>query len=134
MTLELIKMGMDYDQETTAKHNDGINNYRVRTTGECIPGKDGKMYFVEFTTSDRYITRTINKRNGQPLKKPVRELVLSHALWIDTQYTNERGSYRNIKFEREMYNKFYVYNIENILATVNELSTNKYTTIKFIDR
>lgn len=129
MKLELVKMGMDNN------FNDGINNYRIRTKGECINGKDGRKYFLEFTVCNHSHYRKTNKRTGKPLKKWIWEVIKPHAIHLDTEYTTEENmSYRNAKLEEEVYNKHLDYNIANILDIVNEISKDKYTDIVFVDR
>ena len=134
--LYLEKRGCIFFKNDEINNISNVGNYRVCTPNECITGKDGKIYFLEFSSYDKRQVRYTNKRNGQPLKKPVIEIIMYHALSLDTQYTNESGlSFRNLKLENEFYNKEpMLYTLENILKVVNEISIDTYDEIVFIER
>jgi hypothetical protein len=51
---------------------------------------------------------------------------------IDTEYTNDRGSWRNYTLEEKITAKNYSYTQADILKAVNEISTNTYTKIVFV--
>lgn len=132
--LYLEKRGLDFWDDDPIKKVSDVGNYRVTTTGETVRGKDGNSYFLEFSRWDRYELRTKNKRTGETLKKPVRELVLLYALHVDTEYTNERGSWGNISLEKRLHEKPVLYTLENILEITNEISIDIYTRIEFVER
>lgn len=129
--LFLKKMGLDFWDDEPVKSD--INNYRVRTLGETIPGKDGKMYFLEFSLwRDRKQIRYTHKTTGKPLKHAKFDIINRCGMAIDTEYTNGRGSWRNCTLEEKINEKNYSYTQADILKAVNEISTNNYTKIIFI--
>ena len=129
--LYLKKMGLDFWPNEPA--NSDVNNYRVRTLGETIPGKDGRTYFLEFALwRNRKQARYTHKITGKPLKHVKFDIINSCGMEIDTEFTNDRGSWRNYTLEQKLYEKNYSYTQADILATVNEISTNTYTTIVFV--
>lgn len=131
--LLLEKRGCNFFNGDRINELSDVGNYRVCTPNECIKGKDGNLYFLEFTSSNRYRTRYTHKITGKPLKNPIRELVFERALYLDTEYTNERGCWRNCKLEEEFYNKEpMAYTLDNILKVVNWISADTYTSIEFI--
>lgn len=131
-TLYLKKMGIDFWKDENVKSD--LNNYRVRTLGETIPGKDGKMYFLEFSLwRDRKQVRYTHKITGKPLKRAVFDIINHCGMAIDTEYTNDRGSWRNCTLEQKLNEKNYSYTQAGILAAVNEISTNTYTKIVFVE-
>lgn len=128
--LYLKKMGLDFWKDEPVKSD--INNYRVRTLGETIPGKDGKMYFLEFSLwRDRKQIRYTHKKTGKPLKHATFDIINHCGMAIDTEYTNDNGSWRNCTLEQKLSEKNYSYTQAGILAAVNEISTNTYTKIVF---
>lgn len=106
-----------------------VGNYRVGAYDEPIPAKDGNNYILEFTNWDRHETRRTNKRTGKPLKNPVYELVLPGALHIDTEFDDDRGSWRNCKLEAEIHALRLTYTKANILKVVNQISVKQYDDI-----
>jgi hypothetical protein len=129
--LYLKKMGLDFLDNEPAKSD--INNYRVRTPDETIPGKDGKMYFLEFSLwRDRKQVRYTHKITGKPLKHAKFDIINPCGMAIDTEFTNERGSWRNYTLEKALSDKNYSYTQADILAAVNEISTETYTKIIFV--
>jgi hypothetical protein len=131
-TLYLKKMGIDFWKDENVKSD--LNNYRVRTLGETIPGKDGKMYFLEFSLwRDRKQVRYTHKTTGKPLKHAAFDIINHCGMAIDTEYTNDRGSWRNCTLEQKLNEKNYSYTQAGILAAVNEMSTNTYTKIVFVE-
>jgi hypothetical protein len=129
--LFLKKMGLDFWEDETAQSD--INNYRVRTLGETIPGKDGKMYFLEFHLwRDRKQVRYTHKTTGKPLKHAKFDIINHCGMAIDTEFTNDSGSWRNCTLESKLNEKNYSYTQADILAAVNEISTNTYTKIIFV--
>lgn len=128
--LFLEKMGCDFWKEENAAGD--IGNYRVRTHGECIPGKDGRMYFLEFHLwRDRKKARYTHKITGKPLKHTAFDLINPQAVAIDTEFSTADGSWRNCKLEAALHEKNYSYTKADILTIVNEVSTETYDTIVF---
>ena len=131
MVLFLEKMGCDFNKGETAISD--IGNYSVRTHDECIRGKDGRTYFLEFTLwRNRTKTRYNHKITGKPLKHPVQEIINPQAVALDTEYSNTDGSWRNCTLEREIHELNLSYNKHDILEIVNRISLDTYTEIKFI--
>jgi hypothetical protein len=129
--LYLKKMGLDFWEDEPVKSD--INNYRVRTLGETIPGKDGKMYFLEFSLwRDRKQIRYTHKITGKPLKHATFDIINHCGMAIDTEFTDQYGSWRNCAIEKAINEKNYSYTQADILNAVNEISTNAYTNIVFV--
>lgn len=130
--LFLEKRGCDFWKDETADSD--IKNYRVCTHGEIIPGKDGNVYCLEFHLwRDRKKVRYTHKITGKPLLHPAFDLINPQGVAIDTQYTNNNGSWRNCKLEEELNAKNYSYTKADILAIVNSISTSKFDRIIFAD-
>jgi hypothetical protein len=77
--------------------------------------------------------RKISKYGNKELLHPVWEIDIKEALAISTQYTNEKGSWGNIKLEKELGNLNLTYTQKDILEAVNFISKDKYNKIIFID-
>lgn len=130
--LYLKKMGLDFGAYETT--NSDIENYRVRTLDECVPGKDGRLYFLEFSLwRDRKQVRYHHKITKKPLKHPAYDIINPCAVAIDTEFTNENGSWRNATLEEKLHAKNYSYTKADILAIVNEISTIEYDRIEFVN-
>lgn len=114
LRIELEKRGCNfYGQPETAKSD--VGNYLVTTRSEEVEGKDGKVYFLEFSHWNRWRYRTTNKRTGEPLKKAVRELVNENALHVNTQFSKEDGSsWGNIALEAELADMNLDYTLDGI--------------------
>lgn len=137
--LYLREMGMTDNTIST-----DIKNHRVRTTENIDIIYRGKKYnmFFEFTQCTRWRTRTKNKRTGEELKHPVREVVLTDALHVDTEYerteTNSNGrqfkmAYCLLSFESETWEECHKYTRRDILEVVNRYKVGeKFTEIVFI--
>lgn len=119
-TLVLEKRGCDFKNHPVMD----VNNHRV--CGRIVDKNDRDL-FLEFTHGCCY--RFNNKRTGKPLKKPI----LDHGekLFLDVQYDNEKGSWKDLNVCREVSSHNYLYTIENILKVVNSLSKEPYTAIEF---
>lgn len=129
--LFLKKMGLDFWEDEPVKSD--INNYRVRTDGETVPGKDGNMYFLEFSLwRDRKQIRYTHKKTGKPLKHAKFDIINNCGMAIDTEFTNGSGSWRNCTLEAKLHAKNYSYTKADILKVVNEISTNTYSEIVFL--
>lgn len=128
-TLYLEKRGCDFSDYETVESD--IKNYRVYTHGEDIIGKDGNMYFLEFSLwRDRKKARTKHKVTGKPLKHVKYDIINRQGLAIDTQYTDTKGmSWCNVELERELNKDNYSYNTADILKVVNRISTEQYDNI-----
>ena len=113
------------------RKNSDVGNYRVCTI-EDIPHENGRYYFLEFTRYDRREIRTAHKITGKPLKHPITEITVKDALHVWSQFDDARGSWGDIKLENEIHNKKRTYTKENILKTVNEISTKKYNAVVMV--
>lgn len=133
MTLYLKKMGCDFWHDDKICMVSDVGNYRVRTLDECIKGKDGNIYFLEFTQGTKYVYRKTHKKTGKPLKHEVKEIILEHALLLDTEFTNDKGCWRNCKLEEEIHKTPLLYTLENILKVVNKISVDTYISIEFVN-
>jgi hypothetical protein len=130
--LFLEKCGCDFTRDETAKSD--IGNYRVCTHDETIPGKDGNMYFLEFHLwRNRQKARYLHKITGKPLKQVAYDIINQQGVAIDTEFTNDRGCWRNCTLEEELAEKNYSYTQADILTIVNEISTQEYNRIIFAD-
>lgn len=132
-TLKLRKMGMDFTHNPRYRELSDVDNYRVRTLDECIHGKDGRTYFLEFTVSDQYFFRKVSKRNGLPLKHPVKELHKECKLFLATEFTDETGSYRNCRLEKAIDELDYTYTTKSILRILDAISTDHFDSIEWIN-
>lgn len=127
------RMGCEFWKDDKARQESDIGNYRITTPGEIVPCKNGKCYCFEFGCYDRYDYRTISKKGGRQLKNPVRELTMSTAMHLDTQFTDKKGlSWRDSKMEKEFYVTPVKYTESNILKWVNSIATVKYDSIKYV--
>lgn len=131
-TLYLEKRGCDFFTQDNLSSD--VGNYRVTTRTEEIRGKDGNLYFLEFTLwRNRGHFRKISKYGNKKLLHPVWEIDIKEALAINTQYSNEAGSWGNINLEGELYKLNLTYTQKDILKAVNFLSKDKYSKIIFVD-
>lgn len=138
-TLYLMEMGMNDEKITT-----DIKNHRVRVVNNIDIVYDGEKYnlFFEFTQGAHWYYRTRNKRNGEPLKKPVTETILKDGIFIDTQYEKEQitktgykymASYRLSSLEKEFYIEHLDYSRKSILEIVNRYKVGeKFTDVCLI--
>lgn len=130
--LYLTQMGCDFRANDKLSVLSDCGGHRLETRSGLITGKDGNEYFLSFTTWSKWTERKTNKRNGQPLRKPVIEIVLENALHINTEYENKDGSWRNCKLEAEIDALNLTYNKDDILTAVNYISSDIYTQIEII--
>ena len=132
-TLFLECRGCDFFPGDKINQLSDVGNYRVGIYDNSIKAKNGKNYILEFISSDRWNYRTTNKRTGQPLKKPVKELIKERALCLDTEFEEERDggilSFRDCPLERDIFCRNLDYTLENILKIVNEISIKQYNNI-----
>lgn len=132
------RRGCEFWKDDKANEESDIGNYRITTPGEIVPCKNGRNYCFEFGCYDRYNWRKTNKRNGKPLQKAVKELVMTTATHIDTQFTDYSEtkyglSYSDCAMEREFYEVPMKYTKANILAYINSVSAEHYDEIMFVD-
>lgn len=133
--LKLERRGNEYFAPDQGR--DDVGNYRVGSYDYSIRGKDGRDYILEFGATDIVKWRYENKRNGAPLKKPVLEVIKSHALHVSTEYEIDepdgwRSSWRNSNIERELRWLLLDYSQAGILEAVNKISVDHYTAIEWI--
>lgn len=118
--VRLEKRGCNFWKDSRESKISDVGNYRVGIYDYLIPGENGRMYVVEFGNWNHYQTRTTNKRTGQPLKKPVRELVQECALHISTQFEEQRpgenykSCWADLNLESEIYKLNLPYTMEGI--------------------
>ena len=127
MKLYLEKRGCNFSGNDDINKYSDIGNFRVCTTGYSIAGKDGNMYFIEFTRCDK--RRFTNKRTGAPLKHY--KIEHCHKLHVSTAYENESGCYGNINLDSICYDLELDYTQKDILTAVNLISKDVYTSIEF---
>ena len=119
-TLVLEKRGCDFINHPVMD----VNNHRV--CGRIVDKNDRDL-FLEFTHGCCY--RFNNKRTGKPLKKPILEH--GEKLFLDVQYEDEKGWWKDLNVCRDVSSHNYLYTIDNILKVVNSLSKEPYTAIEF---
>lgn len=135
MTLYLEKCGCNFFKGDIVNALSDVGNYRVCTGDYNILGKDGRVYFLEFTNGTKYNYRTTHKVTGEPLKQSVRELVNANALYLETCFQDTDGLYRrNRSLESKFWDMNLDYTMANILAVVNEISVDHYDSIEWIER
>ena len=128
--LYLEKAGLDFWKNETVTSD--VMNYRVRTLGETIPGKDGNIYWLEFSLwRDRKQARYTHKITGKPLKHVKFDIINPCGMAIRTYYTSDNCCWGNCILEKALNEKNYSYTKADILAAVNEISTITYTKIVF---
>ena len=135
--LYLLEMGMN---DNTLPGD--IKNHRIRTVENIDILYKGTAYnmFFEFTQGKHHRTRATNKRTGEPLKKPVVEIITENGLFIDTEYEKVepgrdwKSSWRNSEFEREFFNEHREYTKKNILEVVNRYKVGEpFTSVCLIE-
>lgn len=138
--LFLRKMGMDDSSIST-----DIKNHRIRTIENIDIEYNGNRYnmFFEFTQGEHSRLRTINKKNGELLNKPVWETIIKNGLYVDAEYRKNKilssgrivnSSYRNSILEKEIFEEHLEYTKENILDVVNRYKIGeKFTEIVLVD-
>ena len=122
-----------------------LNNHRY-TTVERVPvvmDRQLRQMYFEFSQYEAHRTRTENKRTGQPLKHPVRELVNPFALAVHTEYeiteymydgTPYTACYGCHKIERKSFEEAADFCKKNILHVVNEYAIDFYSKIVIIEQ
>ena len=128
--LYLERMGCEFPKNPTALDEvkmcelSDIGNYRLNTPGETIPGKNGKMYALEFKHGKKYAY-------GKSYKS--RKVENYNELWIDTEYTDADGmSWRDLELEKLIHELGYNYTTADILAAVNSFSAVQYDKIEYV--
>ena len=139
-TLYLIENGGKYSHEKS-----DIPNHVLRTIENVDIIFNGKTYnmFLEFHQWDHWKYRLNNKRNGQPLKKPIRELVNDNGIFIHSSYTKQEYdpvkvyhytvTYGHCEFEKEVNDQNYNWTKEDILEVVNKYATEKYDKLVLVE-
>lgn len=138
-TLYLLEMGMNDPQITT-----DIKNHRVRVVENIDIVYKGTAYnmFFEFMQGTHTQYRDTNKRTGAPLKKPVIDVVLKDALFVDTSFERPetdttgfcfRASYRKSDLERELWKEHHKYTRAAILEIINRYAIKKYNKVVLIE-
>lgn len=130
--LRFEKRGCNFFPGDTDAIESDIGNYRIDTATR-VPLADGRLMFFEFTCYDSYRTRTTNKRTGAPLKKPVRELVMTCCASIDTEYTDADGNHwRALPLENDFRATPRKYTEANILSYINSIAAVHYDHIEYV--
>ena len=130
MILRLEKMGCNFWSDEPAKSD--IGNYRVRTQDYEIQGKDGRLYFIEFTLwRNRKQARYNHKITGKPLKHIAYDIINNQGVAINLQYQDNNGTWGNIRLENKLSKSNYSYTQRDILRIVNRISVNKYDSVEF---
>ena len=127
--LYLEKRGCNFFNDEPLKEISDVGNYRVGSYNYSIAGKDGNNYIIEFTRCQK--RRFTNKRTGKPLKKYIVEH--DHKLYMSTQYENDSGCWGNVQLDEIIYKLELDYTLKDILAAVNLISKDEYTSIEFIN-
>lgn len=133
--LLLERRGCEFwKQDEQIKKESDIGNYRLVTPGETITLKDGRKMLFEFGNCDRYVYRKTHKVTGKPLKHVKRELAMTTALTVGTQFENSAGCWRDSVMEREFYALPPVkYTEKNILNYINSVSADHYDKITYVE-
>ena len=131
--LYLEKRGCNFWDDDTDVRTSDVGNYRVCTPCENIPGKNGKMYFIELTHWKRYNYRNTHKISGKPLKHEVKELENANALYFDSEYTENGLTFGDLKLNDKIRALKLSYTQSDILKAVNIISRNNYKEILFSD-
>ena len=139
--LYLMEMGMDDDSITT-----DIKNHRIRVIENIDIVYKGEKYnmFFEFMQGTHRRYRTINKRTGTQLKKPVEEIILKDGLFMDTQYEKLEGTWKDGTpyysswsrgdLEEEILKEHHAYTKKDILEIVNRYKVGeKFTDICLVE-
>lgn len=111
-----------------------VGNYRVCTSYGLIPGKNGREYFLEFTLwRNRTKLRYTHKRTGKPLKNPVPEIINPIGLCLNTEFSEGELAYRDLKLEERISAENPNFTISDILCVTNDISTEHYDGIKWVE-
>ena len=131
--LLLEKRGCNFFAEDQSCGSD-VGNYRVCTPYSMIPGKNGREYFLEFTLwRNRPKLRYSNKRTGKPLKNPVPEIINPIGLHLNTSFREGDSSYRDLKLEERVSAENPSFTVSDILRVTNDISTEHYDGIKWVE-
>lgn len=128
--LFLEKRGCNFFNGDEINKFSDVGNYRVCALD--IPGKDGNTYFLEFSKGPIRKTRYTHLKTGKPLKHPKIEIINQYGLYMRSIYENENGCFGNVKLNAKIDGLHLSYTMENILKSVNLVSSNEYTEIKFL--
>lgn len=118
--LLLEKRGCDFSKNDTICKISDLQNYRLFAKGWQPKGKK-EAYLLSFGRGYR-IRTTYKNKPEKKLKKYVTEHQV--ALRIETQFDDEKGSWRNIELETEMcrtiYNNDYKFTSSDLLKVLNQ--------------
>lgn len=132
--LKLTRMGGDFNASDSLGKVSDVGNYRVETRSDLVHGKDGKDYFLSFTHGYRRKYHDTNMRTGKPLKHPYFEILSDHALCVENEYDNDRGTWLNLKLERELHDLNLDFTLAGILEAVNYVAAEPYDAVEILDR
>jgi hypothetical protein len=130
-TLFLETRGCDFFKSDKINELSDIGNYRVYAFN--IMAKNGINYLLEMTRTQKRQWRTTHKKTNKPLKKPIMEILSENSLFIDNEYENEKGSWRDLNFYKtfdlEKYD--FSYTKKDVLQAINIISIKQYSNIVF---
>lgn len=132
--LLLEKRGCNFAEGEPMRKISDIGNYRVCTPWACIPGKDGRSYYAEFTAvRNRKQMRRTNKRTGAPLAHPVFDIINPAGMHVATSYTDSDGTtWGNSVQDAAIWAANRSYTVDNLLSVVNEISSAHYVGVKWV--
>ena len=131
--LLLEKRGCDFDKNDDIYNLSDLQNYRLFVRGWQPKGKK-EVYILSFSRG--YRIRTTYKNNPE---KKLKKYIIEHnvALSIDTQFENEKGSWRDIGIENDMYKTIYSNNYKftssDLLKLLNQYGRYKISHIIILD-
>lgn len=131
-TIKLEKRGCDFFKYDNDVKKSDVGNYRVCTT-EYLQAKDGRAYFMEFSSCRTCRARKTHKVTGKPLKHTHIDTLNECGLYLSTQFENEKGCFENVNLDSEIYNKALDYTQENILKVIEYITGVKYDAIEFVN-
>lgn len=130
--LKLEKRGMDFSPADEICKASDIGNHRLVTGDYTIPAANGKTYYIEFMHTNKYTTRTTNKRTGKPLARPVRECVAQNIVCTNAYYIDKDGvCWGDTSVWKKSYDAPRPYTMAGILDIVNSISAQHYDAIEF---
>lgn len=131
-TLYLEKRGCDFFKGDAISNNSDLGNYRI-TTINYIPFKDGKDYFLEFSSYTKNVWRFTHKRNpSKKLAHPIIDKAIPYLMAASNEFRTSDGTFTNLDLYADMRKKGYRFNKHDLLALVNEYSVKHYTDIEFV--
>ena len=131
--LLLEKRGCDFNKTDSIYNLSNLQNYRLFAIG-WQPKDKKEPYILSFTRG--YRIRNTYKNNPE---KKLKKYVIEHdaALRIDTQFENEKGSWRNIRLENEMYktiyNNDYKFTSSDLMKVLNQYGKYKISHVVILN-